>query len=119
MNSDTKKYTKFPSDTIICRKEAHITIKESSGNLYGGCNIIFEMRDQIVDQTFRYNELENRQVDLRVPPVWKNDMDVKNKAFQPDFVVSYKKAYLENKDDREAVIKMSTRPSPMTNNFNL
>ena len=84
---------------------------------------MFEMRDQIVDQTFRFDEQEDRHVEQKVPPVWMNNCDIQNKCFNPDFVVSYKKAYLEKKDDsrgnNEAIICMHTKFSPMPTNFNL
>jgi hypothetical protein len=57
------KNNRNPGNTLITTKEAHISIRETSGIVHGGCNLVFEMRDQVVDQTFRFNELENRNVE--------------------------------------------------------
>jgi len=81
---------------------------------------MFEMRDQVVDQTFRFNELENRTVELKIPPVWKNSKSMqRDPAFNPEFAISYKKATLELKDNSDALVKMRTRDAPNRSCFNV
>jgi hypothetical protein len=53
----------------LSRKFASFSVKEITGALYGDVNLMFEMRDQIVDQTYRFYEIENCSTELKVPKI--------------------------------------------------